>query len=322
MLFKLKHFAVTLAALLACAVLSAQNARQTIVVTGTVVDEVGPVGGATVTVKGHPELGGKVTGPNGGFTFNISPGMTLQISCIGYKTAEKAFNKAADWYVVLEDDAIMLGEVITVGYGVQKKESVVGSISQVGSEALINSGTTNITNALAGKLAGVMTYQSSGQPGNNDATIFIRGKSTWQNTNPLILVDGIEREMDDVDFNEIESVSVLKDASATAVYGVRGGNGVILLTTKRGTSERPTVKFSASVGFKQPTSRNNWADYVTSMQAWNEAYANDGNYDTNVLFPQSTIDAWRNAIATGNTGPYNDTFPSVIWEDEDRKSVV
>ena len=234
MRFKLKLFLVTLTALLAFTVLPAQNARQTFTVSGTVVDEIGPVAGATVTVKGHPELGGKVTGPNGGFSFNLNPGMTLQVSCIGYKTAEKAFDKAADWYVVLEDDAIMLDEVITVGYGTQRKESVVGSISQVGSEALINSGTTNITNALAGKLAGVMTYQSSGQPGNNDATIFIRGLSSWNGSGPLVMVDGIERSFSELDPNEVKTISVLKDASATAVFGAKGANGVILVTTKSG----------------------------------------------------------------------------------------
>lgn len=151
-------------------------------------------------------------------------------------------------------------------------------------------------------------------PGDNEVKMYIRGKSTWDNTDPLVLVDGIERNMNDVDMNEIESISVLKDASATAVYGVRGGNGVILITTKRGTDTAPVINFSANYTFKSPTTSMKLADHVTAMQAYNMAMANDASWDK--LIPQSTIDAWSRAYAEGNYGAYNDVFPYVNWWDE------
>ena len=309
MLLKLKHFTVTLAALLACVVLSAQHPGRTVTVSGTVVDEVGPVGGATVTVKGHPEMGGKVTGPNGEFSFSIQPGMTLQISCIGYKTAEKAFDKADVWYVVMEDDAIMLDEVIAVGYGTQRKESVVGSISQVGSEALVNSGTTNITNALAGKLAGVMTYQSSGQPGNNDATIFIRGLSSWNGSGPLVMVDGIERSFSELDPNEVQTISVLKDASATAVFGAKGANGVILVTTKTGSKGAPKMKLSVDYGLSNPETLPEYIDAGRIAEMANIARKNEQSFSA--LFSDAEIAAWKNGTNPLRY-PSNDWFRSLL----------
>lgn len=127
-------------------------------------------------------------------------------------------------------------------------------------------------------------------------------------------MDGIERDMNDVDMNEIESISILKDASATAVYGVRGANGVILLTTKRGQDKKPNINFSTSFGIKQTTANMEWADYVTSMKMYNEAVANDNNWNQQIK--QSVINAWSNAFDTGNYGPYNDVFPQVDWWDE------
>ena len=158
-------------------------------------------------------------------------GETRQVSCMGYVTVESRFARSSDWFVTMEEDAQMLDDVVVVGYGVQKKESVVGAISQVGSEALSNSGTTNITNALAGKLSGVLTFQNSGAPGESDAEIFVRGISSWNGSAPLVMVDGVERSFSELDPNEVETISVLKDASATAVFGAKGANGVILVTT-------------------------------------------------------------------------------------------
>jgi len=119
--------------------------------------------------------------------------------------------------------------------------------------------------------------------------------------------------------NEIESISVLKDASATAVYGVKGANGVILLTTKRGLEQKPEISFTANFGFKQPSAAPEWSDYVTSMKQYNRAQANDGNWGA--MVPESTIAAWENAYATGNYGPYNDVFPEVDWWKELVKNV-
>ena len=139
--------------------------KGSIKVSGNVLDEANlPVPGATVLVKDSPTFGA-VTDANGAFSITVPAGSVLVVSCIGYADQEKAFSKSGEWFVTLAEDTLMLEDVIVVGYGTQKKESVVGSISQVGSDALVNSGTTNITNAIAGKLAGVLTFQSSGQPG-------------------------------------------------------------------------------------------------------------------------------------------------------------
>ncbi len=135
---------------------------------------------------------------------------------------------------------------MVVGYGTQKKESVVGAITQVNNQALMLSGTPNVTNAIAGKLSGVLTIQQSGEPGADDSEVIIRGVSSWNGNTPLTLVDGVERDYRDLDPAEINTVSVLKDASATAVFGARGANGVIIITTKRGSLGKPHMSFSSS----------------------------------------------------------------------------
>ena len=240
----------------------------------------------------------------------------LKISYIGYREILlKVADLKKDAIISLEEDSKQLEEVVVVGYGVQKKVTSVGSITQTGGNELMKGGSVNsVSEALQGKLNGVVAINSSGMPGDNEVKMYIRGKSTWDNTDPLVLVDGIERNMNDVDMNEIESISVLKDASATAVYGVRGGNGVILITTKRGTDTAPVINFSANYTFKSPTTSMKLADHVTAMQAYNMAMANDASWDK--LIPQSTIDAWSRAYAEGNYGAYNDVFPYVNWWDE------
>ena len=273
-----------------------------------------PLIGVNVTVQGTTT--GTTTAVDGSFRLKAKPNQFLQISYIGYiEQTIKVSDFQKNPKVLLVEDVAKIEEVVVVGYGVQKKASAVGSIIQTKGEDLMKGGNMNsVSEALQGKLNGVVAINTTGRPGDNTASIYIRGKSSWQNTDPLVLVDGIERDMNDVDFNEIETISVLKDASATAVYGVRGANGVILVTTKRGTSERPVISFNTSFGFKRPTANLDWADYVTSMKMYNEAAANDRNW-TN-LIPQSQIDAWANAFATGNYGPYNDIFPQVDWYDE------
>ncbi|MGM9747411.1 MAG: SusC/RagA family TonB-linked outer membrane protein [Candidatus Cryptobacteroides sp.] len=275
-----------------------------------------PLIGAYLTIDGI-STSGAVSDIDGNYTLSIPSSIAknanITVAYIGYRELNMRLSDLISAPVVfMEVDSELLEEVLVVGYGVQKKASNVGSISQAKGEDLLQSGNVNtVSEALQGRLNGVTAINSTGQPGDNAASILIRGKSTWQEASPLVLVDGIERNMNDVDFNEIESISVLKDASATAVYGVRGGNGVILLTTKRGTSEKPTVSFNANVAFKNPTANLDWPDYVTSMKLYNEAAANDNAW-SNVI-PQSTIDAWSNAYATGNYGPYNDYFPEIDY---------
>ena len=290
-------------------------------VQGTVLDASSgePVIGAYVSLAGS-DRNGAITDLDGHFTLTV-PASTRESAiltsvCVGYADKEITLGDLIRTSkILMEIHAELIDEVVVVGYGTQKKTSAVGSISQTSGTELMKAGNMNsVSEALQGKLNGVIAFNTTGQPGDNSATIYIRGKSSWQNSDPLILVDGIERNMNDVDFNEIEAISVLKDASATAVYGVRGGNGVILLTTKRGTSEKPKVSFNMNVGLKNATTHGEWSDYVTAMKMYNEAIANEGVWEK--IIPQSTIDAWENALATGNYGPYNDVFPQVNWAKE------
>lgn len=273
-----------------------------------------PLIGVNITVEGTSN--GTISDVDGHFTLTATPDAVLKISYIGYREILlKVADLKKDAIISLEEDSKQLEEVVVVGYGVQKKVTSVGSITQTGGNELMKGGSVNsVSEALQGKLNGVVAINSSGMPGDNEVKMYIRGKSTWDNTDPLVLVDGIERNMNDVDMNEIESISVLKDASATAVYGVRGGNGVILITTKRGTDTAPVINFSANYTFKSPTTSMKLADHVTAMQAYNMAMANDASWDK--LIPQSTINAWSRAYAEGNYGAYNDVFPYVNWWDE------
>ena len=283
---------VLLAALLAIfpGELSAQDNK--IQVKGSVADVDGkPIPGATIMVKGDSSYGGAITDEQGNFTFSFPAGKTLQAICMGYVTVESKFSRNSDWIVTMDEDAQMLDDVVVVGYGVQKKESVVGSISQVGAEALINSGTTNITNAIAGKLAGVLTFQSSGTPGASDAEIFVRGVSSWNGSSPLIMVDGVERSFNELDPNEVETISVLKDASATAVFGAKGANGVILVTTKTGQKGKPKMNLTVNYGLESPQELAAIIDAGTTAEMMNVAYMNDASFGS--VMSQEVVEAYR-----------------------------
>lgn len=215
---------------------------QNITVRGLITDATNePLIGATVKIQGTAS--GTVTDVNGNFTLlNVPPNATLEISYVGMTSQNIAVNGRTTINIVLQEDSAILEEVIIVGYGVQKKESIVGSIVQTSSENIKKTGgVTNLTQALTGQLPGVVTLTSTGEPGGvgsgaNATEIYIRGKNTWNGGQPLILVDGVERSMENIDVNEVETISVLKDASATAVFGVKGANGVILIYTKRGSA--------------------------------------------------------------------------------------
>ena len=179
--------------------------------------------------------------------------------------------------MVLKDESQKINEVVVVGYGHQKKESVVGAISQVSSDDLLNTPTANVTQAIAGKIPGVVTTQVSGAPGADDATINIRGRATFAGDGaPLVMVDGVERAFSQVAPDDIESISVLKDASATAVYGVRGANGVILVTTKRGKDMKPEVSLTSNFMWGTPTRKPHYLNSDDSVTLLEEALKNDG----------------------------------------------
>jgi len=290
-------------------------AQEQATVNGTILDGEtnAPLIGATVVVAGTSS--GTIVGADGKFSLRADPDATLLFSYVGYgdvtvTVAEFMQNPVAVMSVSVE----MIEDIVVVGYGVQRKASSVAAITQIDGEKLLEGGSVStVGDALQGKLNGVIAINKTGQPGSNSAELLIRGKSSWNGNAPLVLVDGVERDFNNVDMNEIASLSVLKDASATAVYGVRGANGVILLTTKRGTGSTPKVTLSSSMGVRQPTRALKWAPYLTAMSLWNEAQANDNSWS---LIPESTVSAWENAFATGNYGPYNDVFPQVDWYDE------
>lgn len=285
---------------------------------GKVVDDKSgdPLIGVSVTIRGTST--GTVTDFDGNFTISIQKEETLNLTYVGYQPQSLQVNprtREGRILVKMKELSQELDEVVIVGYGTQKKASSVASIVQTKGEEMLKVGNLNsVSEALQGKLNGVITINNNAKPGANAAEIYIRGKASWGSTSPLTLVDGVERNINDVDMNEIESISVLKDASATAVYGVKGANGVILITSRRGENRKPQVNFSTNLGIKQFTTNVNFADYLSSMQTYNTAVANEKDWAKQ--FPRSTMDAWRNAYATGNYGPYNDVFPEVNWFDE------
>ena len=219
-------------------------------VTGKVTDNAGePVIGASVVVVGTTR--GVSTDLLGAYTIEVRRGESLRFSYLGMTDQTIAVHAQKTIDVTLQSEALNVEQVVVVGYGVQKKESVVGAITQVKGERLQSTGgMTSLSSALNGLVPGLTALSSSGKPGEEEAQILIRGMSSWTSSAPLILVDGIERRMEDVDVNEIESMSVLKDASATAVYGVRGGNGVILITTKRGVEGKMSLNVYAHTTLK------------------------------------------------------------------------
>ena len=213
----------------------------------------------------------------------------------------------------MEEDTEVLDEVVVVGYGAQKKESVVGAISQVSSKELLKSPAANVSQAIAGKIPGVITSQTSGAPGADDMKIYIRGRASFAGDNqPLILVDGVEREFSQIAPDDIESISTLKDASATAVYGVRGANGVMLITTKRGKEQRPTVSLTANWQIQSPTRQDTYLDSYNSVVLLEEALANDG---LNSQFSAADIEMFRKSSAGELSGLDAMLYPNVDWYD-------
>ena len=218
-------------------------------ITGKVVDDAGlEMIGSSIVQKGTSN--GVITDFNGNFSINLLANgeKTLVISMIGYVKKEVDVRNKTSINVVLSEDNVALDEVVVVAYGTQAKPSITGSIASVSNKDLKDAPVASVSNALTGKISGLVTRQVSGRPGGDEAQLFIRGQASFNSTAPLVLVDGIERSFNQIDSEDIESISVLKDASATAVYGVRGANGVVLVTTKRGEEGKSKVSFSSEFG--------------------------------------------------------------------------
>ncbi|WP_231634907.1 TonB-dependent receptor [Pedobacter sp. PACM 27299] len=232
---------------------------------GKVTDEKGePLSGVSISVKGMTIS--RFTDVNGNFSLiNVPADGILIFSFVGKTKKEVVINSRTELNVVMEDQAYNADEVVIVGYGQQKKQSVTGAISTVSGKDLVQSPVANLSNALAGRLSGLTTIQGNGKPGADGSALFIRGIGTYTgNNSPLVMVDGVARDSwDNIDPNEVESISVLKDASATAVYGVRGANGVILIVTKRGKEGEPMIHASAQTAVVQ---MNRFPKFVNSFE--------------------------------------------------------
>jgi TonB-linked SusC/RagA family outer membrane protein len=272
-------------------------------VRGTVKDTNGePLTGLSVLVKGTSM--GTITDISGNFSIQVpNQKNELTFSFIGYKKQTLVVGNNKQVTITMQEDNELLDEVMVVGYGTQKKVSMTGSVSQLGNKELVRSPLPNVSQMLAGKLPGLVTKQESGQPGADDAAMYIRGMGTWGDAKPMILVDGVERSFNNLDPNEIESVSILKDASSAAVYGVKGANGVILVTTKRGTADRkPQISYSGSMTLSQNTNFPKFLDGEEYAKWYNYAESINGRTP---LFTASDIDKIKNGDPDGHFGNTN-----------------
>ena len=317
---KLSHLSGLLAALLVLLLLPGQAFAQNIRVQGRVLDEQGEgLIGAGVVIQGTTT--GTITDMDGNFVLSVPRGAVLEVSCIGYAT--QAVQAAQTLTITLEPENRALDEAVVIAYGQQKKVTITGAVSAMGNDDIMKAPVANVANALQGNLPGVSAVQPSGMPGADEPVIRIRGVGSLNSAEPLVLVDGVERSFSQLDPNEIESISVLKDASATAVFGVRGANGVILVTTKRGTTGKASVTASANAAVQTISKFIDFADSYTYGKMYNYTQITDAlpmtqwpasptisDYtpyaDTGIRFNQSVMEHFR-------LGDMPRTFPSMDW---------
>lgn len=287
-------------------------------ISGTVVDATGePIIGANVVVKGTTN--GTITDIDGKFTLKVPAECIVVISYIGYNSQEiKVTSSTTQLSVTLKEDSETLEEVVVVGYGVQKKVNLSGSVSSVNVAELSESRPiTNVSHALAGMAAGVNVQSASNQPGNDDATIQVRGQGTLNDSSPLVIIDGVESSINSVSPQDIEAMSVLKDAASAAIYGSRAANGVILITTKQGKAGSMKIDYNGYVSFISPTipnSMNPVSNYADYMELINEGYERSG---INAPFPTSVIEEWRN-----DNGRNPLLYPNTNWLDDTFRNAV
>ncbi len=284
-------------------------------ISGTITDKNGdPLIGVMVMEKGTQN--GVISDLDGNYTITISGDGNgiLVFSSMGYKTEEVAIPSRAKFNITMSEDALWLDDVVVIGYGTQTKATITGSLAIVDTKELIKAPVASITNVLAGSVPGISTVQTTGQPGADAAQLYIRGAGslTDENSAPLILVDGVERDFSQIDPNEIENFSVLKDAASTAVFGVRGANGVILITTKRGQEGKPSISFSSTTGIQQPLSFVQQVGSYEYATFWNQKMENDGysmEANPKLFFAPEAIDAYR-------TGSDPILYPNTNWGEE------
>jgi TonB-linked SusC/RagA family outer membrane protein len=280
-------------------------------VSGTVLDETGsPAIGATVLVKGT--VNGVVTDTDGKYSILVAEGETLEYRYIGYKPTEQQVKTENVVNVALEASNVNLKDVVVVGYGTQKKENVTASINTI-KPSDISMPVRSLANTIAGQVAGIISIQRSGEPGNDDAAFWIRGQSSYAGgTSPLVLVDGVPRKMNDIDIDEVETFTVLKDAAATAIYGSEGANGVVLITSKRGRAQKTSISFNTQYSVVTPTRMPELLPSYDYLSMWNEAQWNDaGNPDWSTYNRPYSDEI----LAKYRSGEDTDLYPNSIWTD-------
>lgn len=275
-------------------VIAPQQSKVT--VAGTVTDKSGAVIGASVTEKGTSS--GTITDQNGNFSLAVAPDAVLVVSYIGYVTQQVSVNGKTSVNVLLEENAQLLDEVVIVGYGSLPKSNLTGSVATIGAAKIENRATPNLSTSLTGLASGVTVRQSSGNPGSDGANIRIRGLGTFSTDyrGPMIIVDGIEGNMDAVNPNDVETISVLKDAASAAIYGSRAANGVILITTKKGKGQtKPSITYSGILSASSPSTKHEFLwDYAEHMDLLNIAQKAT-NPNSKLPYNQEEIDEWRAA---------------------------
>lgn len=288
-------------------------------ITGTVTDEKGePAIGANISVKGTTQ--GVITNVEGHYSVMVSPTDILIFSYIGYQTQEIPVKGKSIVKVTLSVDSELLDEVVVVGYGVQKKVNLTGSVSTVKfSEQSDSRPITNVSSALAGLSSGVSVMQGSGRPGEDKATIRVRGVGTLNNSDPLVIIDGMEGDLNLLNPTDIESVSILKDAASASIYGSRAANGVVLVTTKKGNKDRINISYSGNFSIAKPSNLVDLvSDYPAYMSLVNESARNTGSPE---IFSNKTIHTWEEANKNPNGVNENGipnwlAYPNTNWQRE------
>ena len=277
-----------------------------------------PIPGVNIIEKGNP-TNGTITDVDGNFALSVSGNSVLVASYIGYNRIEIQVKDRSVVDITLSEDTQALEEVVVVGYSTQKKVNLTGSVSTVNFEEMSSRPVTDASQALSSASPGLQIMQSSGQPNAESFSYNIRGVGTLNSSSPLILVDGMEQSISMVNPSDIANVSILKDAASCAIYGNRGANGVILITTKNGTDGKISVTYDGTVSYNEPFKIvHTISDYVLYMKLMNESSNNLGNSD---MFSQSSIDLWEAAKADPNgisaSGyPNYVAYPNTDWWDE------
>ncbi|MDR2272780.1 MAG: TonB-dependent receptor [Sphingobacterium sp.] len=285
------------------------NRQEKIQITGTVADSNGDaITGATVSLKTNPDIGTQ-TDKNGKFVLEVPKGAMITISYVGFISKEVQVLQGGEYPIVLSTDATGLEEVVVVGFGKQKKQTMVGSVATIKGDQL-RMPTRNLTNNLAGQVPGLIAIQRSGEPGNDNAEFWIRGTSSFAGgTNPLVLVDGVPRDMNDIEPDEIETFTLLKDAAATAIYGAEGANGVVLITSKRGRVQKTAISYRGEYSQLEPTRLPSFLGSVDYLSLYDEALRNEGR-----------VPVYNNIIPKYASGQDQDLYPSTDWMSMLRKT--